>query len=342
MKRFVMAAVTAGVLATGFAQAQVQAGVTSPLGRTVSEPAYTVTQKVADGYRGRGAPAAGVVEQLYARGLAPTPANIALVRGWLAGAGGPDYKVAVIRLLGSLYRSDAPAATRLGMARDIRAQVQSGDRRVALAAVQTFARLGFQNDLPDVLDDARVRGIIDDDDYAQEVALALPLAPPGRQPALAAKLAEKNNAFGAQVLASTLTTPAEVARIAPAAAATLRDYMAGREPVLSVALGNFGLGDGGRYAEWLHTVAMLEEASGKRSYAQAVWARLNDENTDPRKILGFMTAPEGQAFIRTQGGGAAFARPAERARAYAAQFPDHPVMAPLTQSMEHALAPAAR
>jgi hypothetical protein len=338
MRLFLMAAALAGVLSTQFAQAQAP----SPIGRAAPEPAYEVTQRLVDAYRGRSVPPTALVEQLYARGLAPTPANIATVRGWLAGAGGPESKVALVRLLGSLYSGQVAPATRLAIARDVRSHVQSGDRGVALAAVQTFARLGYQNDLLAVLEDARSRGLITDDDYAQEVALALPLAPRSSQPALAARLAEKNNAFGAQVLASTLTSPDDVGKIAPAAAAALREYMVQREPVLPIALGNFGLGDGGRYAEWLHTVAMLEQASGKRAYADAIWARLNDEKTDPRKILGFMTAPEGQAFIRAHGGGAAFARPAERARAYAAQFPGHPVMAPLTQGLERALAPAQR
>jgi hypothetical protein len=333
MKLIMMAAVLVGTFASQTAQAQ----TTSPIGRNPPVPDYPAAQRLVEAYRGRGLPPAESIEQIYARGLAPTVANITVVRNWLAGPGEPESKVALVRLLGSLYNRQTPPGTQLAIARDIRSQTQSGNRAVALAAVQTFARLGYQNDLVAVLDEARTRGLINDDDYAQEVALALPLAPASVQPALAARLAEKDNAFGAEVLASTVTSPGDVKRIAPAAAATLRDYMLRREPVMPIALGNFGLGDGGRYAEWLHTVAMLEEASGKRTYTDAVWTRMNDERTDPRKILGFMTAPEGKKFISTQGNKGAFAKAAQRASAYARQFPGHPVMSPLTESLELSL-----
>jgi hypothetical protein len=328
------------VLATTLPSPAAHAQTASPIGRDAAAPSYAASQRVIDAYRGRSVPPAATIEQLYAKGLEPTAPNIAAVRAWLGGTGSADHKVALVRLLGSLYAEQVPAPLKLAIARDVRTQIQSGDRRVALAAVQTFARLGYQTALLSVLDEARARALITDDDYAQEVALALPLAPRDAQAVLAQKLVAKDNAFGAQVLASTLTSPEEVGKIAPQAAAGLRDYLQGREPVLPVALGQFGLGDGGRYAEWLHTLALLEQSSGKRPYAEAVWARLNDERTDPRNLLGFLTAPEGKAFIQSQGRSASFTRPAQRAAAYARQFPGHPVMSPLTQSLEHALAPA--
>lgn len=312
----------------------------SPIGRNAATPSYAASERVIEAYRGLTVPPAATIEHLYAKGLERTPANIASVRSWLGGAGSADEKIALIRLLGSLYGEKVPEPTKLAIARDIRGQIQSGERRVALVAVQTFARLGYQTDLLGVLDEARSRSLITDDDFAQEVALALPLAPRDAQTILAQRLVAKNNAFGAQVLASTITTPEEVAKIGPQAAVGLRDYLQSREPVLPVAIGQFGLGDGGRYAEWLHTLALLEQSSGKRTYADAVWARLNDDSTDPRKILGFLTAPEGKAFIQSQGRGAAFTGPAQRAAAYARQFPGHPVISPLSQGLEQTLAPA--
>lgn len=326
------------VLTAGLTPPAGHGQVASPIGRSASVPSYAASQRVFDAYRGRTVPPAATIEQLYAQGLEPTPANIAAVRAWLGGAASADHKIALVRLLGSLYGEKLPEPLKLAIARDVRGQIQSGRRRVALTAVQTFARLAYQPDLPGVLEEARSRSLITDDDYAQEIALALPLAPRDAQTMLAQKLVAKDNAFGVQVLASTLTSPEEVAKISPQAAVGLRDYLEGREPVLPVAIGQFGLGDGGRYAEWLHTLALLEQSSGKRTYADAVWARLNDERTDPRKILGFLTAPEGKAFIRSQGRGASFTRPAQRAATFARQFPGHPVMSPLTQSLEHALA----
>ncbi len=314
----------------------------SPIGRSGPAPDYASSQRIVDAHRGKSLPTAAKIEQLYARGLQPSPANISTVRGWLAAQGNTDQKVATIRLLGSLFRENGAAALNLAIARDIRTQTRSGDASIALAAVQTFSRLGYQPELIAVLDEARARKLITEDDYAQEIALALPLAPVGAQPALAQKLAENNNAFGAQVLAATVTTLEEAGRIAHQAAAALRNYMIAREPVLPMALGDFGLGDGGRYAEWLHTLAMFEQVSGQRSYAEAVWTRLDNEATDPRKILGFLTAPEGQAFVKAQGKSPRFARSAQRAAAFARQFPGHPVMEPLSQGIQHILGPTDR
>jgi hypothetical protein len=329
-------------LVAGIVMHPASAQSASPIGRSASAPDYAASQRIIDAYRGKSLPPAEKIEQLYARGLQPSPANIGTVRGWLAAQGSVYQKVATIRLLGSLFRDDSAPVLNLAIARDLRMQIRSGEARIALAAVQTFSRLGYQPELIGVLDEARARTLITDDDYAQEIALALPLAPAGAQPALAQKLAEKNNAFGAQVLAATVTTPEEAGRIAPQAAASLRDYMIAREPVLPMALGQFGLSDGGRYAEWLHTVAMFEQVSGKRSYAEAVWARLDNEGTDPRKILGFLTAPEGQAFVKVQGKSPKFARPAQRAAAFARQFPGHPVIEPLSQGIQYILGPTDR
>jgi hypothetical protein len=99
------------------------------------------------------------------------------------------------------------------------------------------------------------------------------------------------------------------------------------------AMGEFGINDGGRWAEWLHLTALLEQATGLSSYDEAVWKRLNDERTDPRKLLGFLTSSEGTAFTRKLGSRSAFARPVQRAAEFTHQFPGHPTLAPMTSGM---------
>jgi hypothetical protein len=65
----------------------------------------------------------------------------------------------------------------------------------------------------------------------------------------------------------------------------------------------------------------------------AVWERLNDERTDPRKLLGFLTSTEGTAFTRKLGSRGAFTRPVQRAAEFSRQFPGHATLAPMARGM---------
>lgn len=310
------------------------AGASAQIARAPAAPDYTATQRVVDAYRANPRPPARVIENVYARGLAPTANNIAIARRWLTAAADSDSRVAALRLLGSLYRPDDPARLNSALARDIKTHVYGADRKVALAAVQTYSRMGYQPDAVAVLEHALTQKIIGRDDYAQELAIALPLLPPSGQAEHAARLARSGSAFGAQVLALTIGSEADVARLTPEAARHLLGYMHAQEPSMPKAVGEFGLNDGGRWAEWLHLTALLEQGTGLSSYDAAVWKRLNDERTDPRKLLGFLTSTEGTAFTRKQGSRSAFAGPVQRAAEFSSQFPGHPTLAPLASGMQ--------
>jgi hypothetical protein len=309
------------------------AGASAQIARTPAAPDYTATQKVLDAHRANPRPPARVIENVYARGLAPTADNIAVARRWLTASADSDSRVAALRLLGSLYRPDDPARLNATLARDVKTYAYGADRKVALTAVQTYARMGHQPDAVALLEHARAQKIIGRDDYAQELAIALALLPPSGQAEHAARLARSGSAFGAQVLALTFSSEADVARLTPEAARHLLGYMHGQEPSMPKATGEFGLNDGGRWAEWLHLTALLEQATGLSSYDEAVWTRLNDERTDPRKLLGFLTSTEGTAFTRKVGSHSAFARPVQRVTEFSRQFPGHPTLAPTARGM---------
>lgn len=301
---------------------------------------YAGAQKLMDVYsakKTRSVGDAGTLEIIQAKGLKPTAGNVATVQRLLAGTADPETRVNLIRLLGSLHTPDDRSGQNPAIARSLKSLIYNGDRKVALVALQTYSRTGYQPDGIEMLDYGLNNKLISEDDYCQELVLGLPFAPGHAQLAAASRLTAKNNVFGAQVLALTINQRSIIAKIAPESRMLLLGYLQKREPVMPVAVGEFGINDGGRYAEWLDTVALLTEASGESSYANVVLAHLNDERVDPRKILGYMTSPEGKQFMNGVGRRAAFTRAAQRASALAEQFPGHPVFAPMAQDIRVSL-----
>jgi hypothetical protein len=93
-----------------------------------------------------------------------------------------------------------PASGAIGPQR----RAQLGGQQVA--AIQTYARLGFQPDTIEILEFGLARKLIGDDDFSQELALGLPLVPRHLQAGYAHRLEDKNTAFGAEALALTLVS----------------------------------------------------------------------------------------------------------------------------------------
>lgn len=278
-----------------------------------------------------------VFAEVYAKGLAPTESNVIAVQDLLARSTNSAVRTNLVRLLGSLYSPNDESKRNHAIAATLRGLVRGSDRAVALTALQTFARLGYQPDSIELLDYGLNKQLIPEDAYSQELALAVPLFPSDIQLTAASKLRAHNNDFGAKVLALTISNRDAVSKIAPPARTVLMSYLREHEPQMPTALGYFGLLDAEQYAQWLEAVSLLDEASGTRSYQAAVFERLNNERTDPRKILGFLTSANGKKFIHAVGSKRPFANAAGRAVAFAAQFPGHPVLEPMAQDLQQTL-----
>lgn len=303
-------------------------------------PDYAAAQRLLDRYS-VGATAvtnaAETIGTIHAKGLKPTAANIDTVLRLLASTVDVETKVELIRLLGSLHTPSGATGSNELVARTVKGFVYSGDRKIALAAIQTYARIDYQPDRTQLLDDGLRNGILDEDSYCQELALFIPIEPPAAQYAAAQRLLGKNNAFGADVLAMTIGNTYVIKSIAPETRQLLLAYLQKQEPRMPPPIGEFGLIDGSRYAGWLAAVALLSEASGKASYADVVLAHLNDRRVDPRKILGFMTSAEGKRFVKRVGHRAPFGQAAANVALLAGQFPGHPFFAPLAEDVKATL-----
>lgn len=276
---------------------------------------------------------ANTLQIIQAKGLKPSAANVETVQRLVAKGSDREMTVNSLRLLASLHTPDDQSGRNQSISRTLKTYILNGDRSVALTALQEYSRTGYQPDGIEMLDYGLANKIIDENAYCQELVLGLQFAPAHAQIAASSRLFSKNNGFAAQVLALTINDREVIRKIAPEARKDLLKFMNRREPGMPMAIGEFGINDGGRYAEWLDTVALLSEAAGEAMYDSVVLKHLSDERIDPRKILGYMTSAKGKQFMKSVGRRDHFAKPAARAIELSDQFPGHPIFTPFAQDI---------
>lgn len=298
---------------------------------------FAPTQRLFDAYRTRAVHlwADPVLGQIHARQLKPTAANVASVIELLAGHLPQDDKVELARILGDLYTRDDQSGHNAQIASRLQDVVRNGEKPVALAALFAYSGLDDRVDTVELLDYGLRKGLIDADSYCQQLVLGLPRAAAPAQLAAARRLAAMNNAFGALALSGIAES---VVKLSPESRKLILQTLEKREPQMPAALGYLGYVNAISYADWLHCIALLSESLAVASYDSIVLAHLDDATTDPRKILAYLTAPQGRRMMQRVGRRAPFERPAARALDAARHFPDHPIMTPLAVSLNATLA----
>jgi hypothetical protein len=277
-----------------------------------------------------------VLDELRAIGLSGSDKNIAKLRERLTTKISDGQKLRIVRVLGDLHSGGRMQKTDAEIERDIKALVYQSNKEVAHAALQTYARLNYLPDRQELLDYGYQNQLITADEYSQEMALGLPIAPAEAQSGIAARIQAVRNPFGAKVLAWTLRDAPARKSLTPESRKIALEALKQNEPVVQFALSHFGYGEGLEYANWLHTVASLNEELGKQSYLDTVTIALDSPATDPRKVMGFLTSRAGEEALQKYGANA-FKPSGERAIAFALQFPDHPVMTPMAEEIGMAI-----
>jgi hypothetical protein len=334
MKRTLIAA-TCGVVMHCTASAQYAPQPSSP--RMAAPQAALRGQQLLELYNSkyRNHPVEGrnTLDAIQANGLAKTADNVKSIRALLASRVTNEEKIALARILGSLYSPDDKTGMNTAIAQDLRGLSRAGAKDVARAATLAFSRLAYFPDSPDVLLSAKNRGLIDADTYYGELAHLTAYAPAHEQANLVATIKNGKNRYAAEILASLSHDAITMQRFVPETKVQLLSLLEESEPEFPKALGEFGYTDAIRYATWLHTASLLKRDATNASYKDLVMARLSDEKTDPRKIMAFLASAEGKQLMKDVGQRSTFEPLYQRIALYSRQLPQNMTMKELVQDV---------
>jgi hypothetical protein len=267
-----------------------------------------------------------LLDAIHAAGLAKTAENVQAVRSLLASDVTAEERICLARILGRLYTYDNKTGLNVVIAQDLRNLVYTGPKEVASAAALAFSRLAYFKDSQTVLRYAKDNGYIVADAYYGELAHLFPYAPPNDQLGLVSKIKSGKSRYAAEILASQLGDAQILATSLPETQRALKQYLEESEPDMPQALGEYGLIDAIRYEYWLHSVSTLSASNGEASYSEAVFAHLNSDKTDPRKIMAFLSSNRGKLFITNVGRKSLFEDAMKRMTLYSMQLPQNALM----------------
>lgn len=264
-----------------------------------------------------------LLEKAHASGLSRTTANIATVRRVLTSKTTNDEKVIALRILGGFIVPSDTSELNLAVLKDVRGQLHSGHRDTARAATFALSRSGCASDIAEVLLQARKESILDKDEYLGELSHAMRFTPKHRQQEIIAILAGEPSYYSTDILTMQMANRSIVTSLYPETQKSLQKFFRSNQPNFPMAIGEYGAIDGYRYTAWLHATALLGEAVDRKNYSEIVLTELGSSMTDPRKVLAFLSAPEGKNLIATVANKAALERVLARGNAYAESFPQN-------------------
>lgn len=234
---------------------------------------------------------------IQSKGLPKTGKNVDTIRSLLAANSKKDEKIALQRLLGSLYSHDNQSGANHLIQQDLRLQINSNEKDIAIAALLSFSRLGYFSDSAEVLKRAYDKKILSDTGYFGELAHLLPYAPAADQNKLLDTIRAGKNAYARDILTSSFTQASIIKKLHPATKKNLRHYFDKNQPNFTMAIGEYGVIDSFRYTNWLQSSTMLDIDITGKTYQELIFKHLNDPNLDPRKIMAYLSATEGKYLI---------------------------------------------
>lgn len=263
---------------------------------TVGNPDAAIVSYVNGNNKGT---TAGLAElhNINARGLAATPANVKLVRQALATRLPSEERATLISILGDLYDKKNSSGQNAAIKTDLRNLIQSGDRGAARAALFALSRTGNEEELRDLLQGAKIKGHIGEDEFAGELARNIRFLPLTRQAEYVAVLNKTGNKYGIDVLTSDLSNPIFLKQFSSEAIDEIDSMLLSKSPIFPFAVGEFGYFDSMRFSAWLRARALIYSQKGGRNSSEFILNELSDPKIDPRKIIGFLSMPEAKEFI---------------------------------------------
>jgi hypothetical protein len=264
-----------------------------------------------------------LLEKAHSSGLSRTMANITTVRQVLASKTTDEEKVIALRILGGFIVPSDTSEVNAAILRDVRGQLHSGHREIARAATFALSRSGSASDIAEVLLQARKANILDKDEYLGELSHAMRFTPKQKQQEVISALAAEPSYYSIDILTMQMADRSIVTSLYPETQRSLQRFFRSNQPNFPIAIGEYGAIDGYRYTAWLHATALLNEAADRKDYSETVLEELGAPKTDPRKVLAFLSAPEGKNLIATVAKKAPLEKALARGKAYAESFPQN-------------------
>lgn len=201
----------------------------------------------------------------------------------------------------------------------------------------SYSRLGYFPDTEDMLLHLKDTGVIDNEGYYGELAHILPFAPAHAQMDLLSKITMGKDKYATEILAFLPNNPDNVQRLYPETKQRLLAYLQEDEPGFGTETGVFGLTDAVRYTTWLHSIATLTRETTSAKYSDVVLNHLNNEKTDPRKIMAFLISAEGKYLINELGRPELFENARKRITQYSKQHPQNEMMRDAVQEIANTI-----
>lgn len=263
-----------------------------------SGEAYLLAYKPTPGLAGRIA-----LEEIFFKGVRPTPAAATAGRALLNGGQlSDDERIAMINIVARLHNRENTTGLNAQIEADMRALAADSNKNIAHDAAMFYARFGYAEDTQAILDSALSRGAMVSEDYFRELAHLLPSAPNDKKRDLILRIQAGSSELGTDILTESLLSGEDFN-----AAPFLRDsedmakLLAGMEPNLGSNVAQYGMVDVIRYRNWLRATALLESQKTGESMEAVVVRHLSEPGTDPRKIMGYLSAPEARPMLASAG-----------------------------------------
>lgn len=276
-----------------------------------------------------------ILDEMYVKGVPKGHDSVLATRELLKKGISDDEKVALTRILGSLYQPGNSVSDNEGILFDLKRLASDGNREVAGMAAITYARLGYFSDSESTLASAYEANALNADGYFGELAHLLDIAPPNARPQIAKKINDSSNAYAADILASSINgDPESLGNHSKNVASEIAQLLQKNEPEFSSGMGEFGLFTAIRYSTWLRASAKLEGQSSGREVDALVIENLSRPGTDPRKVMAYLLDSKADSILNNAPPGSAARGLIEISNKYAMQFIGNPMLQEYAESIK--------
>ncbi len=231
--------------------------------------------------------------------LARSKSNASSIRELLATQVNSQEKIGLIRLLAGQYEKSNPTGINHLILQDFKILSGSGDKGIARAATFAITRLGFVSGFEDVLSNGLASATISIDEYYGEIAHVVAFAPPPDQLRLAKILRQSKNPFAGEIIAMLTNSAVLPSNWSTEARAELSIMLEGVEPNFPSSLGVYDIAAAVRYSNWLQAFATTRSSVLNKDAVEFILSRLNDERTEPRKVMAFLISEYSEKFLMT-------------------------------------------